>query len=637
MKCVSLFLLTFILLLAACGRGGNEPEPERREPIVPQANDNPTPVQPAPGVPQNGGNIQNNPTLLTPEVRPGLEGLHIVWGFNPAMHGGDFNLAVNNSVETANARRGSIFAPSLLIQNALSNYFNVTLEGVHASSVYDTLESRWTPEMLEGIDRNPRTDIRLTQPVLPLAAGQSRTIPEDMIRRYAPNYAALLDRHNGWPVSRAANGEQFALNTFDIHHHDLDMFSVYRLEWLESFGIPLPGTGELTRLGDGIYFTPESYSFLEFLIIMDTFTREEPNPNTRAPQGWTGDAVDWARNRTWGIEVNRNGDIFQTVAPILGMFGVNTSIMEENGQAVPFFASNAYRDALRFIEDLADRDVIFVYGGSEQHTTFMCPFFRVGWAPVRTEDLYSVVHTTLRNDPARRLLITPPENGGFNQWGVGLMQSASPFNADGKAWVIGAHVSDDTLSRILNMFDEMSFDPELLALTAFGFHRDSPLYDAEQSRGFSFSDGERTVSGISRFTWAGEPFDSQVNFRRAVNYSLREGLFFTGILDGSNWQRRFLGEFDVVTRFAQSNAGQALNIPPSRGDVHNAFLAERAYLDERHWNALMGEFGLVSRYLTDILRRDLTVGESWDNYMETLNAHGLQEYIELFTQFPTLP
>jgi hypothetical protein len=606
-KGIALVLLLAVLLFATSCRGGKEDETDSPDrPVVPQEGvSHDTPVVPVP---------QDNHVFLTPEVRPGLRNIPITWGFNSALYGSPLFLTFQ--VVTEGGHRGAWERGD--IQAFLRNYFDVQLEGVYVSD--------------ELLTNNP-PDIFITQPWRARRDTLTRTIPEEMIRRYAPNYAMLLDRHKGWEVSRAANGEQYALNTFDAYHRDLDVFSVYRLEWLEELNLPLPGTGQLQQVADRVYFSPESFTLHEFLLIMDAFTRDEPNlrpPTPRIRQTW-GDTAVLAEQKTWGMEVNSNLDAFQAIAPILGMFGVNTSIMEENGRAVPFFASQGYRAALLFLEDLVARDIVFAYGGEEQNQVFVCYFLRTGWTAVRTRDLYNVVNDALGRDPNRKILITPPENNGPGYRGAGLLQGSSPFNTDGKAWFIPDRVDDNTLSRILNIFDEFSFNPEIHSIITLGIYDDSP----------HFAD----IAYQSRFSWSGEPYQSTVKLLRSPSFINREGVFFTGIVDGVTFPQHLHGEFEAVSRFARSDAGIQLNLLPARENAQGVFAEERAYLDSRYWDALAGGLSfnitesmwgscVVSWYLLNILHGQISVALSWDEYMEALNENGLQEYIDLFSRFP---
>jgi hypothetical protein len=622
-----IILFTTLFFITACGRGKNNPNENNNEnnPVIPQQT--PAFVSPL------------EITRLVPEVRSDVAGIPIVWGYNPRMYESagfyrrmdELQRIAVSTAERAFTLYGIIVEPDkdallspVAVHRILSEHFDVKLSGILVTD--------------EMINSGNVPDIFLANPHVIQPTGIVRTIPEDMIRRYAPNYAALLDLHNGWEVSRAANGEQLALNTFDYYHNDASLFSLYRLEWIERFDFPFPGGNPIQQIADNVYFTPEMYTTDEFLQLMNLFSFEEPNPHER-PRGVNAAAAD----RTWSMVISlffTYDSTFSTVAPILNMFGVNMGIMEENGVAMPFFASQAFREALGFFENL-NADVIFSRG-THSADLFINHYLRIGWATVDLQDLYRTVNETLRRDPDRRILITPA---------VRSLQSQSPFNADGNAWVISNDVSNFTLSRILNMFDAMSFDPEIFSLVTYGFHEESYFYDEEASKRFTIvaeHDGTlptAVVLGKARFAWEGEPYNSVADFRRRnPHFDLLEGAFFTGIVDGTTWPRHFFGSFDEIERFAKSDEGRRLNLLPHRVDINNEFTVRRALLDSLYWQDLMlgeydifwqitTEWGYVFDYMKHIIGQQKDVSSTWDEYIQGLNNRGLQEYIDLFSQF----
>jgi hypothetical protein len=652
-----IFLLTALFFLTACGRNNtnpNENTPNENGPVIPDTNG----VQgfPSPVIPvETPAFVSPLETVrLVPAVRSGLSGTPITWGFNPTLYGNrtlEINMAdlyrrAEQWAHNERIRLGGIHVEPDInqvlspfsIQRILGEYFNVALTGVYVTD--------------EMIISGSVPDIFFANPHLARATGLARTISEDMIRRYAPNYAAFLDSHNGWEVSRTESGEQFALNTFDEHHPYTNMFSIYRLEWIERFDFPFPGGSPVIKIADNVYFTPEMYTPSEFLDLIHLFSFEEPNPHNR-PRGFPTQnrQITQAANQTWSMVYDSFDDPFFSIAPILGMFGINTSIMEDNGVAVPFFASQTYREALEYLGHFDAFNNLFFTGGSNSLTSleaFVNQYIRIGWIAVETEDVYWVVNESLRRDPDRKFLITPA---------IGSSLSESPFNPSGEAWVIANGVSDDTLSRILNMFDAMAFDPEVFSLVTYGFHEESRFYNAGLSKDFFIT--TEHIAGIptgflfgkSRFEWESEPFNSQISFRRDIYFDLLEGVFFTGIVTESVWPRRFMGIFEEIDRFARSAEGMKLNLLPHRADTNNEFAIQRASLDALYWPDLMTgithEHGFYTRlgYVELHLRETLhghRIAENgrpipnltWDEYIQELNKFGLQEYIDLFSQFP---
>jgi hypothetical protein len=651
-KIILIILLTALFFITACGRGNNNPNentPDSNGPVIPDTNGVQgfhSPVIPG----ETPAFVSPLETVrFVPAVRSGLSGIPITWGFNPTLYGDrtlfmdvvDFNSRADTWALNKMIREGSLVKPDIdidavlspaSIHHILSEHFNVALRGVYVTD--------------EMIINGSVPDIFFANPHLTRAMGLTRTISEDMIRRYAPNYAAFLDSHNGWEVSRTESGEQFALNTFDEYHHYTNMFSIYRLEWIERFDFPFPGGNPIQQIADNVYFTPEMYTPDEFLQLMHLFSFEEPNPHNR-PRGLStqNSQIVQAENRTWSKVMNNDDDVFFSYVPILGMFGVNMSIMEENGIPVPFFASQAYQEALGFLGHINESGGVMFstgfYNSLPSLEAFANHYIRIGWIAVETDDLYWVVNEALRRDPDRKFLITPA---------FGPSLSESPFNPSGEGWVIANGVSDDTLSRILNMFDAMAFDPEIYALVTYGFHKESRFYDEEVSKRFTYvteSIGTTPIAviiGKARFEWEGEPFNSQISFRRGNHFNLLEGVFSTGIVTESVWPRRFMGSFEEIERFARSTEGMRLNLLPHRADTNNEFAMQRASLDALHWQDLMAgrlnergliiERGHVVRYIWDIISGRSDVNHTWDEYINELNQRGLQEYIHLFSQFP---
>ncbi|MCL2500347.1 MAG: hypothetical protein FWE90_08430 [Defluviitaleaceae bacterium] len=614
-----LILLASLLLITSCGSDAGE----ENKPL-------------GPVLPRNGGAYDSwsahpDGAPRTPLVRDELRGITIHWGYNTTFHDNSQISSVLD-FERRTQGRGPSRYHEIPIVSAFNAMFSIQLQGVFVPNINNMPD--------------PPPDIFLANPFQAETFGLTRTIPESMIRRYAPNYAALLDLHNGWGVSRAENGEQLALNTFESHLLDLEIFSVYRLEWLEMLDIGLPGTGVVTQVAEGVYFTPESYTYMDFLNIMEWFTFEAHNPNESRTTIANEELIAEARKRTWGMEVNFNGDMFRAISPILGMHGANTSIMEEDGKAVPFYASRAYKDTLLLIEELAAHDAILVYSGPprDNHVNFTCAVFRVGWAPVHIRDLSRVISQAQFNDPARRFLITPPEHGINGHRGAGSERSGNAFNANGTAWVIGADVDDDTLSRILNIFDALSFDPEAYVLANYGLYRESPYYNRARSSewGYNHGGGEM-IMGHSRIVWDGVPLQSSFTVRRPLAFQLffREGVFATGIHDGNTLPRDLTTGFGLVADFAQSDAGVRLNLLPTRADTDGIFTTERARLDNLHRRGLLGGWssitmsrGVVPQYLMNVMF-GWPVERTWNDYLDALHYRGLQAYIDLFSQFPT--
>jgi hypothetical protein len=329
-------------------------------------------------------------------------------------------------------------------------------------------------------------------------------------------------------------------------------------------------------------------------------------------------------DRIVALEIN-HADPWSSLAPILGMFGINLGIMEQDGQPMPFFATHAFRDALLFLEGLGIGNTGYGMGG-RNHYNFSHHHHRVGWAAVHIDELPTIIAASHINAPDRRFLITPPESGQWGNRGVGAANN-DPFNPDGMLWHIGAHVTDDVLSRILNMFDLISFDPQFHAITRYGIYAESPHFDM-------FNQVSTNIS-IPRFAWTGEPYDSAIHFLRGAFISMRDGVFFTGIVDDVTWPRAYIGGYDEINRFAASNEGRSLNLLPTRTDPTGAFAARIAQQSDT-WE-------MLNSLATELVRvaaspfsgsPDFSLADIWEEYMRILYEIGLHDFIALYSQMP---
>jgi hypothetical protein len=308
------------------------------------------------------------------------------------------------------------------------------------------------------------------------------------------------------------------------------------------------------------------------------------------------------------------------------MFGVNTTIMNEGGIAVPFYATLAYRDALYYLEMIGALGVLGLVDGSE-FQAFAFPPAQVGWE-ASWPNFVSISISGLRQNPGARLLFTPPEVGPGGS-GVGT-RTASHFSNSAFNWVIGPHVTDEVLARLLIMFDAMSFEPEAAVITNIGFWHDEIRSEVPPEN--------RTAMVNSRvregYAWEGERFNSVLVEMRSPNYEWGEAIFATNIIDGNAMKQAYYSDPDVVTAFAASPFGKMLNLHPFKEDPQGLYADELNMLNERYGDVLNGPDGIINSYLWGVLTGEVNVSRTWNDYIARLNAAGLQEFIELYERFP---
>jgi hypothetical protein len=324
-------------------------------------------------------------------------------------------------------------------------------------------------------------------------------------------------------------------------------------------------------------------------------------------------------------------DVFTPLAPIFGMFGVNLSIMTEDERTMPFFATKAYRDALIYIEELVALGAVYAETPEGAPRADVPDFFHninVGWTAARADTvLNEILGSRLGQTRNMTILITPPEIGNSGQRGVGLKQTVSPFNPHGEAWVIGSHVSDEVLARILIVFNAMAFEQEHLISTMVG----EAAWEAWLERGVP----------------------------PLLNGNVYNNNISTGIYHRDVWTREFNFRANPLFEYLSTDAARRMVLYPHKNDVHNQHAIERSQLDARRkfprivnnmdrrqfpplWTArfydkkrsvprTMDE--VAQDFLILVLRGSSSVELMWDEYYEQLVRLGLEEYVRLYRKY----
>jgi hypothetical protein len=384
------------------------------------------------------------------------------------------------------------------------------------------------------------------------------------------------------------------------------MLSVYRLDWLEEIGV-LP-RGVLVDVADRIYFSHEPFTLEDFTRIAVNFSMDGMVNNNAIPQFGV---VTTTTPATYALDVDMSGCevTFGGVAAIMGMWGVNDTVMEENGKTVPYYATDAYRSALTFLSSLSAAEAILQYysGNDPSPQSFFVQRRNVGWACIHIESLFAIVGRVLRAEPSAKILVTPPETGADGSRGIGMAGLSRPFDLE-MGWVIKGNVGNDKLARILTMFDAMSFDPETYVAVNHGFAGD-------------------------HFEWAGEPYLSAIVPRSGMDNELNRiwngfGVFSTGIVDGRAARREYTYGPNYIYDYAASQAARGMVIRPHREKPPGKLDGELDALNERYGTLI---HNTVRNYFRGVLSGSITdVEATWDGYLDELVTNGLDQYIALY-------
>ena len=492
------------------------------------------------------------------------------------------------------------------IIRVLNGHFNIEME-THIFKVFLNNLSAYADSIVESNGKLP--DIisnKYFNAEKALEAGALRPIPWEMVEQFAPRYAAMLKQN---PIlyekfrNPSKERDKYTLPSLVYNEEMLETLSVYRLDWLEAVGVT--PNGNVVRVSEGVYFTEEAFSQFEFeeiVWMLDHVIHTEPmNPvfatshGVFTPQSMilTGMDYDWF-----------------LVDPILGMFGLNTENIQENGSAAVWFSTEAFhsfvrlmlrlketagRDNLHYLEQPFGLEPVTVIGGVP------------GWSSVKTLSIFSAIEYIVNHEwgEGGKILLTPPEIGLNGQRGV--QKTYEPYRvARGELdFFISADVGNEKFARILQIFDAVSFDPELYRLTVYG------------------NQGED-------FEWLGTPYESGV--LKNMNSLEFTGVFTTGIIDGHAGKYLYDFQSEIIYGYITSDRASAMNIYPYKSDPYGIFDSNKVELEERYPYHVLRDAASV--FYTDVLDGTKSLDTDWAGYLDTLSALGLMEWNAYYDGLP---
>ncbi|NSW89371.1 MAG: hypothetical protein HPY74_01595 [Firmicutes bacterium] len=320
--------------------------------------------------------------------------------------------------------------------------------------------------------------------------GLIRTIPKDLITRYAPNYVRLLDSDPiGWKLNLAEGKEDEYLCLSGYRAGDKDVLSftsVYRLDWLENVGISPNGSLEQIDNDGRIFIVQNPFTQEQFVSIMEAFTKNDPDKN--------------GKDDTYGMTAAGRDAFYWN--PIFGMFGFqDTGIVEENGNAAEFYVTNRYKEFLKFANNLYKEGFLDTEFATlnRQKAWEKIASNKAGYSGITVGWLNSGFKTRpplnmLQNEGAK-ILITPPETGLNGKGGT------RPYSFMNYAYYfyVAKEVDDEKLVRILQLFDYANFDKDAKFFLRYG------------------------EEGV-HFEWSGKPYESAPILKEGIKTGSNTGL-----------------------------------------------------------------------------------------------------------------
>jgi putative aldouronate transport system substrate-binding protein len=473
-----------------------------------------------------------------------------------------FNIKINNTkVDTWNADQVNLMVAS----GDLPDTFAFTTGGKTAKELYDS--------------------------------GLTRTIPKEMLEKYAPNYMKMLSENPPGPkrnLKQGTDNEYLQLIGQYSNVDGLPWGPTFRLDWLEKLGIEPPG--EIKQVGpsggrEKIYFTEDAYTIDEVEEILKAFTFDDPDGN--------------GKDDTYGISPYNNQ--IHWSASLMGAFGIapGYNFMEDE-KLVQTEVSKKYKDFLKLMAKwykmgLIDPEFTTLDANKswEKYKQGKIGYYIAQPAYIAMDDWakgrapQNIVESP---NSTAKLLATAPEIGKDGQQGVGAF---IPVGNLADAFYVSKDVTDEELVRILQIFDYINFESEA-RWTLFGeVGEHSDWEGTPEKSALKVRPEFAKEEGNSGF-WA-------YNFR---TYDKERVQWFT-----SEYTMKLKNEF-----YARDDVQEKMLIRPYKNDV----------LDETNLREVTKRYSGQLTTIVDEFRMKAIVGEvdidkEWDKYVENWMNNGGRE------------
>ncbi|UUX35127.1 type 2 periplasmic-binding domain-containing protein [Fundicoccus culcitae] len=493
------------------------------------------------------------------------------------------------------------------VQTRLEEMFNIKIENTFT----DTWDSTQNSIMVASNDLPDAFNMTgggLT-PLEFYQDGLTRSIPREMIEKYAPLYTAAMNELEsglGWRISQNPDNpdEQLYLIGVQPQADGLLWVPSLRMDWLENLGFEIPEDAEPIGDSDGyerIYWTDTSYSLDELEEILTAFTFDDPDGN--------------GQDDTYGILPTNDNLLWAQT--LLGAYGLSADYnLLENDTLTDPMVSERYKEWLLKMNDWYNKGIM-----DPEWTTLST---QMAWEKYSNNQIgYFIAQKTylaqeswtdgrapqniLDANPEAKILAFHPETGPYGDQG---QQSFYPVTFLGDAMQIGADVTDEELARYLQIYDFMTYNPE----------------------------GVWTTYGIpgEHSDWRGEEGKSTLIVR--PEYDLEEGeMGFWSYSPRSYPGDRYLWLTEMKTLelmerfFTVPEYVEAMAIRPYKHDLFTE--TDYADLVSRYDSQLTT---LESEFRMNGITNVIDIEADWDNYVDTWMNNGGREILAELEKAPVV-
>jgi len=292
-------------------------------------------------------------------------------------------------------------------------------------------------------------------------SGALREIPLDMIRKYAPHYAKVRDENPiGWKYNRVPGktDSYYALNGYAANVMANTALPFVRLDWLENLNMVPDGIKYLNG-SDKIAILEKPLPYEQYEKMLVAFKQNDPDK--------TG------KHDTYALAGGKNpSNPMAAFEQILGTFGLaQSSNLIEDGKLIAPYMSKNYKEFLKLLnkyykDGLIDpefaTDNVQKYWGKIVEGKVGSGMLDYDYADMNLYKDRPPSTLFAKNPKAKILYLRFPVNGK----GVGGgSPNLSPFVG---SYVISKDTTDEELIRILQIFDAINYDKDLVIATRFG-------------------------------------------------------------------------------------------------------------------------------------------------------------------------
>lgn len=433
--------------------------------------------------------------------------------------------------------------------------------------------------------------------------GLTRTIPKEMLKKYAPRYSKMLDENApGWDMNLAPGkkDEYLKLVGYQGHTKNLIWAPTLRLDWLEKLGIKPPG--DIKPLGtsgglERIFYTDKAYTLEQTEEILKAFVEKDPDGN--------------GKNDTYGM-LPFNNNLTNWGSTLLGAYGVASGYnLEENGKLTAAEISDKYKQFLKMMarwnkEGLLDPEwtTIDVNKSWEKYKLGKTGYYPAQPAYVGLDAWTKgrAPANLVEKDPGVKLLVTAPEIGPNGQQGEGAF---TPVNLLADGFYVSKKVTGEQLARILQIFDYINFD----------------------------DDSRWTLYGEigTHSTWQGTPEKSEIKVKEEYfpDYEGKMG-FWAYNFRSYDDKRASYQSTEATTKlktefFGRPDVLKKMEIRPFRYDLMNQ--TKEAELNKKYKGQLDT---IVSEFRMKAIVGQVDIDKEWDKYVQSyLNSGGKEILAEL--------